>query len=134
MLVAAVVLETTSGDEIRFPVDEPTVLPERARIRVELVDGTRWRSAFATIAPAVVWTLFSKRETEVMTQILWGRPHKEIAQTLGISPQTVKNHLSSIYTSCGVATGAELVALFWEERVRAMQAQIDELRAQAATP
>jgi DNA-binding NarL/FixJ family response regulator len=43
-----------------------------------------------------IFTKLSDREIEVLERIASGGSNKEIADTLGISTQTVKNHISSI--------------------------------------
>jgi two-component system response regulator DegU len=55
----------------------------------------------------------SKREMEVLTQLTRGLSNKEIATELGISHQTVKNHVTSILRKLGVddRTQATLFAL-----------------------
>lgn len=55
----------------------------------------------------------SPRERDVLLFLTQGRTNKEIAQTLGISHQTVKNHVTSIMRKIGVGdrTQAALYAL-----------------------
>ena len=55
----------------------------------------------------------SDRELEVLLQIAQGMINKQIAFTLGISTQTVKNHISHILTKLGVEdrTSAVLFAV-----------------------
>jgi DNA-binding CsgD family transcriptional regulator len=55
----------------------------------------------------------SDRELEVLVQIAEGMINKQIAITLGISTQTVKNHISHILTKLGVEdrTSAVLFAV-----------------------
>jgi len=55
----------------------------------------------------------SDRELEVLLQIAQGMINKQIAVTLGISTQTVKNHISHILTKLGVQdrTSAVLFAV-----------------------
>lgn len=55
----------------------------------------------------------SKREMEVLAQLTKGMSNKEIANELGISHQTVKNHVTSILRKLGVEdrTQATLYAL-----------------------
>jgi len=57
--------------------------------------------------------LLSKREIEVLGQIACGLSNKEIAVALGISAQTVKNHISHILTKLEVGdrTSAVLIGI-----------------------
>jgi len=45
---------------------------------------------------AISITPLSPRQTQILNQIAKGHPNKWIARTLGISEQTVKNHVTSI--------------------------------------
>ena len=45
---------------------------------------------------AISITPLSPRQTEILNQIAKGQPNKRIARRLGISEQTVKNHVTSI--------------------------------------
>jgi len=53
----------------------------------------------------------SKREAEIIEQICKGKPNKEIAESLFISLQTVKDHASRIYLKTGVANRVQLTNL-----------------------
>ena len=48
------------------------------------------------------------RELDVVAAIVDGAGNKDIAQQFGVSQQTVKNHLSSIFDKLGVSTRLEL--------------------------
>lgn len=77
-------------NEVMF--DEPKVA---ARILNQFRDMSRG----VTTAEDVDFSLFSplsEREIEVLNKIAGGSANKEIADGLGISTQTVKNHISSI--------------------------------------
>jgi len=53
-------------------------------------------------APGGLFVPLSPREMEVLELIVRGKSNKEIARQLGISSQTVKNHLSSILRKLAV--------------------------------
>jgi FixJ family two-component response regulator len=53
----------------------------------------------------------SKRELEVLREVLRGQLNKQVAATLGISERTVKLHRRSIKSKVGVHTAARLAAL-----------------------
>ena len=55
----------------------------------------------------------SPREQDVLQLMAYGKSNKEIARSLGIGSQTVKTHISHIFTKLGAAdrTGAVAVAL-----------------------
>lgn len=55
----------------------------------------------------------SRREHEVLLEVLGGRTNPEIASRLGISIRTVKFHLQNLVTKCGVKGRAGLTALLW---------------------
>jgi len=49
----------------------------------------------------------SERERQVLEQIASGLPNKEIARRLGVSPNTVKQHVTAIFEKLSVRTRAE---------------------------
>jgi DNA-binding CsgD family transcriptional regulator len=57
----------------------------------------------------------SERESETARLILQGFSSKAIAQRLSISPETVKVHRRNLYHKLGVASHAELFALFLQQ-------------------
>lgn len=54
------------------------------------------------------------REKEVLLALISGKTHQRIADSLDISPSTVKHHLRSIYDKSGVSTAGELFSLLVE--------------------
>jgi DNA-binding NarL/FixJ family response regulator len=59
------------------------------------------------------------RQGEVLDCVLRGMPNKRIAINLGISEQTVKEHVSSILAKLGVANRVEAIALLRGRRFEA---------------
>jgi DNA-binding NarL/FixJ family response regulator len=53
--------------------------------------------------------LLSRRERDVVTQLLQGHRVVSIAELLDVSEHTVRNHLKSIFRKLGVHSQAELV-------------------------
>jgi DNA-binding CsgD family transcriptional regulator len=51
----------------------------------------------------------SKREQEIIIQVMQGKSNKDIEKILFISHNTVKNHLYSVYQKAGVKSRSELI-------------------------
>lgn len=60
------------------------------------------------------WGL-SEAEGEVALMLMKGHSHKSIARLTERSPQTVRQHASSVYRKSGLAGRAELAAFFLED-------------------
>lgn len=75
------------------------VLMEEPRIAGRILSQFRNLPEVQTLADDLgiqIFTPLSEREIEVLERIAAGSSNKEIADALGISTQTVKNHISSI--------------------------------------
>jgi two-component system nitrate/nitrite response regulator NarL len=60
----------------------------------------------------------SRRERQIVDALLAGCTNKEIAERLGVSDQTVKNQLTTLYTKMRVSSRLELVLRAMERRDR----------------
>jgi DNA-binding NarL/FixJ family response regulator len=99
------VLKTASTDEllqaVRAVAEGGSYLsPAIARRVIDLAGGKRGGSG----------SRLTERELEILRLLSEGNRPAEVAQKLFVSIKTVKNHLTSIYSKLGVATGAQAVA------------------------
>ena len=53
----------------------------------------------------------SKRETDVLQILAWGKSARRVEEILSLSSNTVKTHIRHIYSKMGIHTRAELDAL-----------------------
>jgi DNA-binding NarL/FixJ family response regulator len=90
-------IRRAAGGEVFF--DKKQI--ERAR---------RWREEVVA-----KWESLSEREREVLQKLTEGAENKKIAETLGISVDTVEKHLKSIYKKLGVASRSEAI-IWWLEK------------------
>ena len=64
-----------------------------------------------TVKPSALGYDLTAREREVLALMVTGLNNSEIAAELGVSPSTIKSHVSHILTKFGVAGRTEAVAL-----------------------
>ena len=57
-------------------------------------------------------TQLTRRELEVLSALAAGQTNKEIAMTLGLSPNTVKFHIKNLFQKLGVHNRSQAVALY----------------------
>ncbi len=79
--------------------------------------ATRWVRCWNTCGPSRragsrrSLDLLTPREHDIVRAVLRGASNGAIASDFALSPQTVRNHLSSIYLKLGVSTRLELALL-----------------------
>jgi DNA-binding NarL/FixJ family response regulator len=61
--------------------------------------------------------VLTAREADVVRAISNGRMNREIAEELGISPQTVRHHLKSVFGKLHVSSRLELALLAARDRL-----------------
>jgi DNA-binding NarL/FixJ family response regulator len=94
-------LRSTVGRVVRgeFPIND-VVLSSRS-IATKVLGEFRALSVYGSRAPAVFAPL-SPREIQILEVVTGGSTNKQVAYDLGISEQTVKNHMSSILRKLSV--------------------------------
>ena len=60
---------------------------------------------------AISYSTLTRREREVLTLIAAGHTNREMAESLVVSPETVKTHVRHVLNKFGVARKAEICAL-----------------------
>ena len=60
-------------------------------------------------------SLLSPREREVLTRLLRSYNPQQVAETLDISVNTVRNHLKNVYRKLGVHSREELFSQFVQD-------------------
>jgi len=98
-LVATIRLAAEGGDPLK---DE---LSNRPDLLARIVDDMRE----AIFAGRPIENPLSGRELHVLALVASGSTNREISENLGLSEQTVKNHLSSIFHKLGVSNRTEAV-------------------------
>ncbi len=61
-------------------------------------------------------TPLTNKEREILKYLSEPMSNKEIAQAMGLSPETVKSHLHRIYTKLGVSRRAEAMRIFYSQQ------------------
>ena len=79
-----------------------------------LIDALR---AFRSPGAAAGVDALTERERTVVAAVRDGATNREIAQQMGLSPQTVKNYLSHIYDKLAVSNRLQLARLAAERRI-----------------
>lgn len=91
--------------------DKPMALVAEAVEAVARGEG-RW---FVSVSPPTPFEMpISERELEVVRLMARGHDNAEIAEALGISVHTVRNHVSTAYEKLGVSSWRQAVAWAWE--------------------
>ncbi len=68
-------------------------------------------AAADSIAAQCGATPLTRREREILTQLLASRSNAAVAEALGIAPNTVKNHIYNLFQKVGVSSRSELLVL-----------------------
>lgn len=103
-------------------------LLERPNVAARVLE--QFRAAGGDIAPQSAYAPLTDRELEILRKISAGMTNAEIGYALGISPQTVKNHVTSIMRKMAVNDRTQAVVT----ALRRGWIHIDETHPGAAVP
>jgi LuxR family maltose regulon positive regulatory protein len=90
-----------------FPMNNPRqseLRPYIATLLRSTVESNNEESSSISYRP------LSRRETGILRMISHGMSNKRIAQSLGITPETVKSHAKNIFVKLATRTRAQAVA------------------------
>ena len=80
---------------------EPGITSETPRPAAE--------TATYQVTPSFEELGLTPRQADVLTQLLQGKPNKEIARRLGLSVETVKDHVQAVLRALGVSSRTQAV-------------------------
>lgn len=90
--------------------DAPDFSTEDRSLAAALVPALEMSYALAHRRPQATAQPFTAREAEIARLVADGATNKAIARRLGLSPETVKNHLRAVFAKAGVANRTALCA------------------------
>lgn len=85
--------------------------PKFAGKRIRLESRSHGGFVFLRARPKLLFDSLSPRERMVALEYAKGRSHKEIAKSLALSPATVRQHLSAVYSKLEVHDKAQLAVV-----------------------
>ena len=94
-------------DYLKKPID-PELLLQRLDSAVAKSRAAKASRTSLTGLPTADLERLSAREREVLSLLAVGMPAKEVAQSLGLSANTVRNHVKSIFVKLRVHSQVEL--------------------------
>ena len=79
-------------------------------VGIQLTPG-RTSERFVVNEAAIQSFGLTRRERAVLDCLMTGQSNKEIARSLGVSPNTIKSHISNLFSKLGVERRADAVNL-----------------------
>ena len=101
--------KSSNSDELKFAIR--AVLKNQTYVSPSVCGGLLGRSSGEDGDKGSPISSLSSREREVMKLLSEGRPNRDVAKMLHISPRTVDSHRANIMKKLGISSNAELVQL-----------------------
>ena len=109
--------EATRARALAAGVNAFVAKDEDAEALVEhLIEAVQDPLAAPEVGSDVPFSL-TVRELEVIQQLVYGLTNREVAEALGISPETVKDYVHQVYGKLGVSDRASLTRVALEHRL-----------------
>lgn len=99
--------KTSEPDELEFAIR--SVLKGQTYLSPAVCEGVLSNGGTSGEGENSPISHLSSREREVMKLLAEGKPNREVAKTLHISPRTVDSHRANIMKKIGIKSNAELV-------------------------
>ena len=100
--------KSSTNDELQFAIR--SVIKGQTYVSPSVAAGVVGRQDGTQGATSPISAL-SSREREVMKLLSEGRPNRDFAKTLHVSPRTIDSHRSNIMKKLGINSNAELVQM-----------------------
>ncbi len=100
--------KSSDSDELKFAIR--ALLKGQTYVSPSVASGVIGKDPSESGSSSVLGSLTS-REREVMKLLSEGKPNRDVAKILHISPRTIDSHRSNIMKKLGVGSNAELVQL-----------------------
>ncbi len=102
------ITKSSDSDELKFAIR--SLLKGQTYVSPSVASGVVGKDPSENGSGSVLSAL-SSREREVMKLLSEGKPNRDVAKILHISPRTIDSHRSNIMKKLGVSSNAELVQL-----------------------
>lgn len=102
------ITKSSDSDELKFAIR--SLLKGQTYVSPSVASGVIGKDPSENGSASALSAL-SSREREVMKLLSEGKPNRDVAKILHISPRTIDSHRSNIMKKLGVSSNAELVQL-----------------------
>jgi FixJ family two-component response regulator len=110
--IAVEALQNGAADFIQKPFKANEIIDRIDRIERTIAKARAYRTAARLAIDSnsfSAWQVLTRREGEILNELLSGETNKEIARRLGLSPRTVETHRLNIMKKANVKSIAQLM-------------------------
>ena len=104
---------TTSYSKLRLVMDGGIFVPTMSlgnapAVEAQVTEPVGDESAYQTL-PSFERLGLTPRQADVLSMLLQGKPNKDIARRMGLSVETVKDHVQAVLRALGVSSRTQAV-------------------------